>query len=67
MSDAEQTVDIKVEDIIEARLEESEALPEHNLSYVFIVFSAKTRGASSNNGKGWVYCNFFQWRKKLVS
>ena len=53
MSDAEQTVDIKVEDIIEARLEESEtALPEHNLSYVFIVFSAKT----------W---SFFQQRKRL--
>ena len=52
MSDRKQAVNFQVENIIEAKLEESEAF---------------CHGVFSNNRKGWVYFNFFQWRKKLVS
>ena len=73
MSNAEQVVNIEVEDIIEARLEESEALYlntiNHNSSYFFIVFNMEllplTEKAgcivtSSNDGRSWFHKNFFQ-------
>ena len=75
MSDAEQTVDIKVEDIIEARLEESEALPAHIRTRFIILFhciqctvmelfpTTEKAGCiitSSNDGRSWFHKNFFQ-------
>ena len=76
MSNAKQVVNIEVEDIIEARLEESEALPAHIRTRFIILFHCiqctlswsffqqrKRLGiiiTSSNDGRSWFHKNFFQ-------
>ena len=75
MSNAEQVVNIEVEDIIEERLEESEALPAHIKTRLILLFycdqcivmelfpTTEKAGCiitSSNDGRSWFHKNFFQ-------
>ena len=74
-SNTEQVVNIEVEDIIEARLEESEALPAHIRTQFIILLhciqctvmelfpTTEKAGCivtSSNDGRSWFHKNFFQ-------
>ena len=74
MLNAEQVVNIKVEDIIEERLEESEALPAHIKTRLILLFhcdqctvmelfptteKAGCMVTSSNDGRSWFHKSFF--------